>query len=72
MSLRSLYAAVHFGRRTRYTSPRRGEVKEFAVEDLRVGGVSLILSLSGGRISEILALTPAALDIDSGVANITT
>jgi integrase/recombinase XerD len=32
----------------------------------------LVLSLSGGRISEILALTPAAIDIDSGVANITT
>jgi integrase/recombinase XerD len=32
----------------------------------------LVLSLSGARISEILALTPAAIDIDSGVANITT
>jgi len=32
----------------------------------------LVLSLSGGRISEILALTPAAIDIDSGAANITT
>jgi integrase/recombinase XerD len=32
----------------------------------------LVLSLSGGRISEILALTPAAIDIDSGVANLTT
>jgi integrase/recombinase XerD len=32
----------------------------------------LVLSLSGGRISEILALTPAAIDIDSGVANIVT
>jgi integrase/recombinase XerD len=32
----------------------------------------LVLSLSGGRISEILALTPAAIDLDSGVANITT
>jgi integrase/recombinase XerD len=32
----------------------------------------LVLSLSGGRISEILALTPAAIDIDSGVANIRT
>ena len=32
----------------------------------------LALSLSGGRISEILALTPAAIDIDSGVANIMT
>jgi integrase len=32
----------------------------------------LVLSLTGGRISEILALTPAAIDIESGVANITT
>jgi len=32
----------------------------------------LVLNLSGGRISEILALTPAAIDIDSAVANIVT
>jgi integrase/recombinase XerD len=32
----------------------------------------LVLSLSGGRISEILALTPASIDIDSGVATIAT
>ena len=32
----------------------------------------LVLCLSGGRISEILALTPAAIDIDSGVVNILT
>src|SRR6204780_2864844 len=32
----------------------------------------LVLSLSGGRISEILALTPAAIDLDTGVANIVT
>jgi integrase/recombinase XerD len=32
----------------------------------------LVLSLSGRRISEILALTPAAIDVESGVANITT
>ena len=34
--------------------------------------VCLVLSLSGGRISEILAVTPAAIDLDSSVANITT
>jgi integrase len=28
----------------------------------------IVLSLTGGRISEILALTPAAIDIDSGAA----
>jgi integrase len=32
----------------------------------------LVLHWSGGRISEVLALTPAAIDIDSGVANLCT
>ena len=32
----------------------------------------LVLSLTGGRISEILALTPAAIDIDSAAASIVT
>jgi integrase len=32
----------------------------------------LTLLWSGGRISEVLALTPAAIDIESGVANIET
>jgi len=32
----------------------------------------LVLNLSGGRISEVLALAPAAIDIDSGVVNIIT
>jgi integrase/recombinase XerD len=32
----------------------------------------LVLGWSGGRISEVLALTPAAIDIESGVANIET
>jgi integrase/recombinase XerD len=32
----------------------------------------LVLNLSGARISEILALTPVAIDVDSCVANITT
>jgi integrase/recombinase XerD len=32
----------------------------------------LTLAWSGGRISEVLALTPAAIDIESGVANIET
>jgi integrase len=31
-----------------------------------------VLTWSGGRISEVLALTPAAIDIDAGVANIHT
>jgi integrase len=32
----------------------------------------LVLNWSGGRISEVLALTPAAIDIESGVASIHT
>lgn len=32
----------------------------------------LALGYSGGRISEVLALTPASIDIESGVANIET
>ena len=32
----------------------------------------LVLRWSGGRISEVLALTPAAIDIDSGVVNLET
>ena len=32
----------------------------------------LVLRWSGGRISEVLALTPAAIDIESGVASIET
>jgi integrase len=32
----------------------------------------LVLSWSGGRISEVLALTPASIDIESGVASIET
>src|SRR5579862_9229062 len=32
----------------------------------------LVLGWSGGRISEVLALTAAAIDIESGVANIET
>jgi len=31
-----------------------------------------VLAWSGGRISEVLALTPASIDIESGVASITT
>src|SRR6266849_356036 len=32
----------------------------------------VVLTLSGGRISEVLALTPASIDIESGVADIET
>jgi integrase len=39
---------------------------------LKIQLFCLVLSLTGGRISEILALTPAAVDIDSAVVNIVT
>jgi integrase/recombinase XerD len=39
---------------------------------LKVQLFCLVLNFSGGRISEILALTPAAIDLDSAVLNIVT
>jgi integrase len=39
---------------------------------LKVRLFCLVLRWSGGRISEVLALTPAAIDIESGVASIET
>jgi integrase len=51
---------------------RRRFIKAARRAPLDVQLFCLTLSLTGGRISEILALTPAAIDIDSGVANITT
>jgi integrase len=51
---------------------RRRFIKVARRAPLDVQLFCLVLSLTGGRISEILALRPAAIDIDSGVANITT
>jgi integrase/recombinase XerD len=51
---------------------RRRFTKAARCAPLEIQLFCLVLSLSGGRISEILALTPAAIDIDSGVANIVT
>jgi integrase/recombinase XerD len=51
---------------------RRRFTKAARCAPLEIQLFCLVLSLSGGRISEILALTPAAIDIDSGVANIIT
>jgi integrase/recombinase XerD len=39
---------------------------------LKIQLFCLVLYFSGGRISEILALTPAAIDLDSAVVNIAT
>jgi integrase/recombinase XerD len=49
---------------------RRRFAKAACRASLDVQLFCLVLSLSGGRISEILALTPAAIDIETGVANI--
>jgi integrase/recombinase XerD len=51
---------------------RRRFAKAARQAPLEIQLFCLVLSLSGGRISEVLALTPAAIDIDSGVANIIT
>jgi integrase/recombinase XerD len=51
---------------------RRRFMKAAYRAPLEVQLFCLVLSLSGARISEVLALTPAAIDIDSGVANIET
>lgn len=51
---------------------RRRFIKAARRAPLDVQLFCLVLCLSGGRISEILALTPAAIDLDSGAASITT
>ncbi|MHB8270229.1 tyrosine-type recombinase/integrase [Bradyrhizobium sp.] len=67
----SLYGSTG-GRKYLNAAERRRFIKAARRAPLDVQLFCLVLSLSGGRISEILALTPAAIDIDSGVANITT
>src|ERR1700689_5452347 len=67
----SLYGSTG-GRKYLNAAERRRFAKAACRAPLDVQLFCLVLSLSGGRISEILALTPAAIDIDSGVANITT
>jgi integrase/recombinase XerD len=51
---------------------RRRFVKAAQRADPETRLFCLVLGWSCGRISEVLALTPAAIDIDSGVANIET
>jgi len=67
----SLYGSTG-GRKYLNAAERRRFTKAAYRAPLEVQLFCLVLSLSGGRISEILALTPAAIDLDSGVANITT
>jgi integrase/recombinase XerD len=51
---------------------RRRFLKAAQRAPLEVRAFCLVLHWSGGRISEVLALTPAAIDIESGVASIHT
>jgi integrase len=67
----SLYGSTG-SRKYLNAAERRRFTKAAYGAPLEVQLFCLVLSLSGGRISEILALTPAAIDIDSGVANLTT
>jgi integrase len=67
----SLYGSTG-SRKYLNAAERRRFIKAARRAPLEIQLFCLVLSLSGGRISEILALTPAAIDIDSGVANIIT
>jgi integrase/recombinase XerD len=67
----SLYGSAG-NRKYLNAAERRRFAKAARRAPLEIQLFCLVLSLSGGRISEILALTPAAIDIDSGVANIMT
>jgi integrase/recombinase XerD len=67
----SLYGSTG-SRKYLNAAERRRFIKAARRAPLDVQLFCLVLNLTGGRISEILALTPAAIDIDSGVANITT
>jgi len=51
---------------------RRRFIEAAGRAPLKIQLFCLVLNLTGGRISEILALTPAAIDLDSAAANIVT
>jgi integrase/recombinase XerD len=67
----SLYGSTG-SRKYLNAAERRRFAKAACRAPLEIQLFCLVLSLSGGRISEILALTPAAIDIDSDVANLIT
>jgi integrase/recombinase XerD len=67
----SLYGSAG-GRKYLNASERRRFVRAARQTPPKVRLFCLVLGWSGGRISEVLALTPAAIDIESGVANIHT
>jgi integrase/recombinase XerD len=60
------------GRKYLNAAERRRFIRAARRAPPRVRLFCLVLGWSGGRISEILALTPAAIDIESGVASIHT
>jgi integrase/recombinase XerD len=60
------------GRKYLNATKRRRFAKAAARAEAEIRLFCLTLCLSGGRISEILALTPAAIDLDSCVATIRT
>jgi integrase len=67
----SLYGSTG-SRKYLNAAERRRFTKAALRTSLEVQLFCFVLSLTGGRISEILALTPAAIDLDTGVANIVT
>lgn len=67
----SLYGSAG-SRKYLNAAERRRFAKAALRTPLEVQLFCIVLSLTGGRISEILAVTPAAIDIDSGVVNIVT
>ena len=70
-TIASLYSPSG-GRKYLNAAERRRFVKVAARAATEVGLFCLTLFFSGGRISEILALTPVAIDIDSCVVTIRT
>lgn len=67
----SLYGSTG-SRKYLNAAERRRFIKAARRAPLDVQLFCLVLSPTGGRISEVLALTPAAIDLDSGVASIAT
>src|ERR1700721_1940941 len=67
----SLYGSTG-GRKYLNAAERRRFIRAARRADPKTRLFCLVLGWSGGRISEVLALTPAAIDIESGVANIET
>lgn len=67
----SLYSSTG-GRKYLNTAERRRFLKAARLADPATRVFCLVLGWSGARISEVLALTPASVDIESGVVSIET